>query len=176
MTDQSPEVAPEREDAVYFPVSATKLVVLSLCSFGLYGLYWFYRQWKLEAARTHEDLSPFWRAVFAPLFANSLFNRIKGFGDEGSLPPAGYSPAFLAVIFWVLNVSWRLPDPAWLLGLFTFLPLLPVRAAVAAINRTYTPKADANARFSGANVALVVIGGLLLILAIIGAFIPAPSE
>lgn len=28
----------------YFSVSVRKLVVMSLCTFGLYDLYWFYQQ------------------------------------------------------------------------------------------------------------------------------------
>lgn len=171
-TDQHIYPAPSQNDPVYFPVSATKLIVLSLCSFGMYELYWFYKNWKLEMARTGEKLSPFWRTFFAPLFAYSLFKRIKEFGD-GSSPPVEYSPGLLAVAFVALNVSWRLPAPFWLVATLAFLPLLPVRAAVAAINLQHAPQSDTNGEFSGGNILLVVVGGLLLLLAVVGTFLPA---
>ena len=51
----------------YFPVATHKFVVLSICTLGLYDLYWFYQNWQRVRRRTREDLSPFWRAAFAPL-------------------------------------------------------------------------------------------------------------
>ncbi len=171
MQDEPGIQRPNPTVPAYFPVSATKFVVLSLCSLGLYELYWFYQHWKLERERTGENLSPFWRAFFSPLFALSLFNRIRDFGAQRSTR-VGYSPGALAVAFFALQISWRLPDPYWLISMLAFLPLLPVRTAVASINSAYAPEASTNAKFSGANIALVVFGGLVLILAIAGTFLP----
>lgn len=171
LTDQPVNPAPAQKDPIYFPVSAAKFIALSLCSLGIYEFYWFYRHWKLERARTGQSLSPFWRAVFAPLFAYSLFTRIKEVG-EGSSVPVGYSPGLLAAGYFALMGSWRLPDPFWLISLFTFLPLLPIRVAVATINLKHAPNSGTNARFSGRNIILVVAGGLLLALVILGTFLP----
>ena len=175
MPDEPVAPVPSRQHPIYFPVSTIKLIVLSLSSFGIYEVYWFYQHWKLERGRTGEDLSPFWRAFFAPLFAYSLFTRIKEFGDRSSVP-VGYSPGGLAAAFLVLAASWRLPDPVWLITMLTFLPLLPVRTAVAAINRGQAPQADTNGRFSGANIIGVIVGGLLLLLAVIGTFLPGDAS
>jgi hypothetical protein len=160
-----------RSVPVYFPVSATKLIVLSICSFGLYELYWLYQQWRLERDRTREDVWPFWRAFFGLIFAFSLFSRIQRYGDETSVPVT-YSPGWLAAAFVALNISWRLPDPLWLISLLTFLPLLPVRKAIAMINAAKAPRAEVNEKFSWANVALVIGGGLLLLLAVLGTVLP----
>lgn len=171
MEDEPGVPRPSQPAPAYFPVSATKLVVLSLCSLGLYELYWFYQHWKLEYARTEEPMSPFWRAVFAPLFAYSLFRRIQEFGAQRSLD-IRYSPGALAATFFALGACWRLPDPFWLVSLLSFLPLMPVRTAVAAINLAHAPEASTNGRFSGGNVVLVIVGGLFLLLALVGTFVP----
>jgi uncharacterized CHY-type Zn-finger protein len=92
LAEPSPAEAPSMPtpEPIYFPVSATKFMVLSLCTLGIYQLFWFYRNWKLEKARTGEDMWPFWRAVFSPLFANSLFVRIRDRASEASVP-VGFS-------------------------------------------------------------------------------------
>jgi hypothetical protein len=117
----------------FYPVSTAKLIVLSLCTVGLYQLVWFYKTWKQEQERTGEDLSPFWRSVFAPLFASSLFTRVQEQATELALP-SSYSSLALAVAYFALGAAWRLPEPYNLVALLAFLPLLPVRATVAAIN------------------------------------------
>ena len=35
----------------FFAVSLLKLTVLSLCTFGVYELFWFYRNWRLIKLR-----------------------------------------------------------------------------------------------------------------------------
>jgi hypothetical protein len=47
-----------------------------------------------------------------------------------------------------------------------------VQAAVDQINLKLAPGADPNARFSGLNIFGMVIGGLLLVLGIVGSFLP----
>ncbi|MGY0646353.1 MAG: DUF4234 domain-containing protein, partial [Paraglaciecola chathamensis] len=61
----------------YFTVSTFKLVVMSIFTFGIYDLYWFYRNWTALKKLERPEIMPFWRAFFAPLFAYSLFSRIQ---------------------------------------------------------------------------------------------------
>jgi hypothetical protein len=165
----------------YFGVGILKLAVLSLCSFGIYDLFWCYRQWNQERDRTGETLSPLWRAVFAPLWAFSLFERIHRRAMSNRLP-ADWSPNALAIAFLALNVTWRLPDPYWLVSLLTFLPIIPVQRTINTLNTKAAPETDRNDRFSGPNLALLLLGGALLALAIYGTFVPvdpytpAPAE
>jgi hypothetical protein len=87
--------------------------------------------------------------------------------DPGVSLPAG--PLALAVL--ALALAANLPDPYWLVTLLGFLPLLPVQAAVNRVNLQLAPDADPNARFSGWNIAGVVVGGLLVALAMLGMFV-----
>lgn len=61
----------------YFPVSEGKLMTLYILSFGLYGIYWFYKNWKLQQPKMDKKIFPLLRAIFSIFFTHSLFNRIN---------------------------------------------------------------------------------------------------
>ena len=58
------------------PVSGGKLITLYILSFGLYGVYWFYKNWKLQEPKMDKKIYPVWRAIFSIFFTHSLFKRI----------------------------------------------------------------------------------------------------
>lgn len=78
---QEKEIQSPSSDAViaplYFPVSPLKLVVMSVCTIGIYELYWQYKNWSLIKEREKLDIRPFWRAWFAFFFCYPLFKRIR---------------------------------------------------------------------------------------------------
>lgn len=174
---QAAEEAPERiQGPVYFPVSTTKLFLLSVTTFGLYELFWFYKYWSFEKARTKEKISPFWRTFFAPLFAFSLFGRVSelsGTAPFKHLRHFSHSDSVTcAGVFLALAAGVRLPEPWWLVSLFSFVPLLTVQRAVNRINKVHAPEADPNSRFNVANIIVVVLGGILVLMAVAGTFMP----
>ena len=154
-----------------FAVSLSKLSVMSLCTFGFYELYWCYKQWDAGRRREQEELSPFWRAFFAPIWAFSLFSRIQQLTAKHGVP-ATWSGNGLALAFLLLGITWRLPDPLWLVSLLTFLPLLVVQRSINVLNAVVAPSAERNDRYSGANVVVIVIGVILLVFAIWGTLFP----
>ena len=160
--------------APQFAVSLSKLVVMSLCTFGLYELYWAYKHWDAQRRREREELSPFWRAFFAPLWAFSLFPRLQRITAMYGVP-ATWSGSGLALAYFLLHLVWRLPDPYWLLSLLGVLPLLVVQRSVNTLNETVAPEAPRNNTYSGANVVAIMIGGVLLLAAIVGTLL-LPGE
>ncbi len=156
-----------------FPVATHKFVVLSICSFGIYELYWCYQNWKRLKQASGENLSPFWRAFFAPLWGFSLFKRIRALALSTGTP-IDWSSGVLATFYLVLNITWRLPDPWWLISLATFIPILPVQQAAQRVNERYAGDIaeGRNDSYSTANIVLIVLGGLFLILAVVGTFMP----
>src|SRR5262249_4420660 len=60
----------------YHHVSKLKFCIFSLVSFGLYELYWFYKNWKYIRNRDHSDIWPFWRALFSPIWCHGLVKDI----------------------------------------------------------------------------------------------------
>jgi len=63
MDDQKP---------IFSPVSKTKLAVMSICTLGMYDLYWFYKNWGLVKDRNNLEIKPFWRAFFAFFYCHLI--------------------------------------------------------------------------------------------------------
>jgi hypothetical protein len=72
----------------------------------------------------------------------------------------------------VITILWKLPDPYWILTYLAVFCLVPVQAVVNDTNRATNPSHDGNSAFTGWNIATVVVGSLLFVLAMIGAFTP----
>ncbi|HEX6747783.1 MAG TPA: DUF4234 domain-containing protein [Longimicrobium sp.] len=168
---ESPYLAPPAavaEDELH-PLAIHKLVLLSIFTLGLYELYWFYRNWKRVRARTGEDISPFWRAFFAPLWAYSMFEEV----DRQALAQqmeVGWSSIALGAAYFLLSAAWRLPDPWSLITFVGFLPLLPVQASINAMAARRGVRADDS--FDGRHYAAFAVGSLLLLLAVAGTLLP----
>jgi hypothetical protein len=164
----------EREhsaEPVFFPVSVVKLLVLSLCTFGLYEMYWFYKNWQLVKRREHSNIVPVMRSVFGVFFCYSLFEKVSDQAEHAGTGSIAAGP--LAAGWIVLTILWRLPDPYWLVTFLAVLFMLPVQQAINAINSQAAPGHDPNRSFSGWNIAAVIIGSLFFALALIGLFLPS---
>ena len=156
-----------------FPVATHKFILLTVFSFGVYEVYWFYQNWKRIAETSNEAMSPFWRAIFAPLWGFSLFGHIRDLAaSEGVV--TRWSPTVLATLYLLLHLLYRLPDPWWLICLATVVPMVPVQQAAQRINERKLDVAseDRNHRYSGKNIAVICVGGLMLSLLVLGMFIP----
>jgi hypothetical protein len=146
---------------VFFPVSLSKFVIMSLGSLGIYHVSWIYWNWRHERDRAGERLSPFWRTFFAPLWLHSLFHRVKQTADQTSVENH-WSVGVLTVTTIGLWLCSLLSMPWALLSLVAFLPAVPVQRTVNEVNRKNAPGASRNERLSRWNLVLVAIGLLLL--------------
>src|SRR6516164_10729050 len=123
------------DGAVFYAVSAKKFLLLSITSFGLFEVYWMYRNWKYERKAFGRHISPFWRSVFAPIYVYPLLGEISWLsktklGFDRSLP-AG----IMATIWILINVAGRLPDPWGLVIILRPFILLPALAYVKELNK-----------------------------------------
>lgn len=152
---------------VFFPVSTLKLVVMSLCTLGLYEVYWFYMNWRFVKLRDRSDIWPLPRAIFGFFFCFAMFDRMRRDGNARSLgnpPPMGP----LTALWIVVTLCWKLPDPYWLVSYLAVAALVPVQIYVNRINAMDAPGHEVNRRFSALNWLGIVGGGLILILSIAG--------
>ncbi len=160
----------------FFPVAPHKFMVLSLCTLNLYPLYWCYHNWRRVAERTGEQLSPFWRAVFAPFWVFNLFSRIAEQAGERRVQ-VGWSHTFLGLVYLgMCALGWLLPDPWWLVNLAGFVPFLPVVQTIQQLNEGDTATESRNTAYSGANVATILVGGLIILMAVVGTFMSEEEE
>ena len=165
-------LTPSRSKApVFFPVSLTKLFLLSLCTLSLYQIYWFYKNWHFVKRRENSDIVPAARSILAVFFCYSLFKKIS----EHSVK-TGDKPVLAGVLgtSWIItNVLSILPDPYWLVSFLAVVFMLPIQSAVNSMNSKLAPDHDKNDRFSGWNIFGLIFGGLFLLLGVIGTFLPA---
>lgn len=151
------------------PLAIHKLVLLSLCTIGLYQVFWFYRNWTRVRERTGRNLSPFWRAFFAPIWSYSLFDEVADQARAAQVRVA-WSPMVHALAFFLLSAFWRLPGQWSLLCFLSVLPLVPVQLTINQMAALRGVRPDDT--FDRRHVTVVVIGGILVVLAVIGAFLP----
>ena len=181
------DVLPEDEVAVdppFFEVGLPKLAVMSICTFSLYQLYWFYQHWKRIAARERGAISPVARTIFSVVFCYPCFARIRDYdgSDDGSLsllaqrdfpadaPQVGWTlPAVPLTIGWtVMNLGgWVVPDPYTLLTLLDVVFLLPVQAYANRLNAISKRPHHRNTQLTVWNWVGVAVGGLLLLTALL---------
>jgi hypothetical protein len=169
---EMPLWASQAQAVALHPMSVGKLAVMSLFTFGLYQLYWCYRNWYLLKAFRREDVSPFWRAFFAPLFGFSLFRNVRNEAERNGVP-VGWSAGGMGLLFFVLAGLNRLPDPYWLVTLLMFVPLLPVQATINELNARSRQPAPVNEKYSAINLLGIGVGGLFLALVAIALAFPA---
>jgi hypothetical protein len=110
---------------------------------------------------------PFWRAFFAVFFCYQCFSHIRKY-DHSSVTAGTLAAGPLAAGWIVLNLSWRLPDPYWLITFFAFLFILPIQQRANEINNAVAPGHDPNSRFTWQNWAGIAIGSVILALDVIG--------
>src|SRR5688572_949996 len=156
---------------LYHHVSKLKFILFSIVSFGLYEVYWFYKNWKYVGRRDGSGIRPFWRGVFSPIWCHPLCKDIDhhyGGLSTGTL-------VLIPLLYFLLVLASRLPDPYWLLSLVSFAPLLPLVSRIDDINRGRDVVASYYSRFSLGSVALSLIGALLLALMLVDQFGLTPS-
>lgn len=158
-------------EAIFFPVGLTKLTILSIALLGFYQIYWFYKNWKCVQRNYGDNVNAPIRAIFYPLVAYPLFKRMREHAESAGVYTR-LQAGMLAAVLFVLGFAWRLPDPYWFAGLAAFLPLLPVQLTVNELNQKLAPRAEANRRLSAWNMLGVVLGTILIVLAVIGTFVP----
>jgi len=166
-----------------------RLVLLSILTFGLYQIYWFYRNWKHLKIHNNLDIRPGWRTLglFVPVWNILLvweqFRDIHDFAEQRFCKtyPTGWLAAgfivFSGISFWLNFLKWRTTDPTELLGLsvgglgFDLLGLLLLAVVQRTLNSLWKevqPELEIRKSFSWKEIALLVIGGTWWALTMIG--------
>jgi hypothetical protein len=152
----------------FFAVSPFKLVVLSTCTLGLYQIYWFYKQWVSIKEHSEPHIIPWGRALFGIFWCYSCFECVRKDEQHFRIEPT-LAAGPLAVGWIAATLTWRLPEPYFLIGFLTPLMLIPVQQHINRINALAAPEHDGNSRFGAWNWVAVVAGGLFAALVVLGA-------
>lgn len=157
-----------RDQAQYYPVSILKFLVLSYVSLGLYGVFWFYKNFQWIKERDKSSAWPFWRGVFGGIWYFSLINNVR---KNSSFQISMGAAIALAVIYFLLNMATNqyalrgdFPVPLIIgivLDIGFVLPLLPLVAGINRFNGDSSQAFRKNSRFGPVAILAILIGGPL---------------
>lgn len=159
------------EHTEYYSISTKKLVLMSVLTFGLYEVYWFYRNWKAVKIQEGRKISPFWRAIFSPIFCYSLFKRIGLAANQKGYPKKP-SPGLLTLGYIFVSALYKLPEPFDLLSSLSFLMLLPIAEAIRFNNARVNPQSTDEEKLNRPQIIFLVIGIILWVLTVLGYVFP----
>ena len=176
---KAPDAAPldvntSESSTNFFVVSRKKLTTLYILTFGLYGLVWFYENFKSIKRTAGESIRPVPRAIFSVFYTHGLFKRINVAAKAKEIS-VGWSHVSLASAFVILQILGQVLDQisevAGLMMMVVFLPisahiLVQVQATVNAIQDDSI--VEANNRFTIANYIWCVLGVVFWLLVLVG--------
>ena len=146
-----------------------KVVWLSILTFGIYEIIWFYKSWKTLAVKFGYKVSPFWRAIFAGITGFWLFPTISKYVEKFEME--SFDGMLFAVLYLILNMLYRLPDPLWIICFASVAIIALAQDKINKVNAQYFPNAPVN-KWRGINTFWSILGGIILLLALVGMFIP----
>lgn len=151
---------PADGEAVYFPVALPKFALMWVCTFGFYGVYWFYRNWLYVKRRDGSSIMPALRALFCPLWYYPLYAELRRDNARRDparrhLPPVpaaiGFALAFGAVI------AAAVAGYAIIAVTASMLLALPLANYVNFVNRGNPPAIRGNSRLRLAHGVLFLL-------------------
>jgi len=159
---------------LYIPVS--RLILMSIISFGVYEMYWIYKNWRYVKERDHlyMHIRPFWRGWFGIFYCHSLLRRIHEDEEARAIQVPLFSPNGLAtgwvVLIIISNIVGRAPGiAASIIAAFipSFLCLVPVQNYVNSVSEQRSP-GQPYYRWSSGHVVCLVFGIIIWALLLIG--------
>jgi hypothetical protein len=175
-------------DNAFYVVSMLKFTLLFFFTFGMYRIYWFYKNWSSYKDRSSyagsrdRDIWPIPRAIFSIFFIHSLFHKVDEYATEKMRPldwKVDMSATILVMLVIVSNVCGRLWDKdigSPLTGL-VWIATIPAmyfsfRNAQQCINSSCgDPEGVSNSKLTAANWVWITIGAIFLLL-VIGLLVP----
>ena len=154
----------------FYSVREEKLAILSLATFGLYQVYWFYKNWALAKAQYRPKIHPLWRAIFSPLYCFSLAASVECAARAARVRKRG-SPVLLALSYLGICNLGFLEGPLGLLCLFSFIPLIPIQRQIQRVHEALRPDLDSTVGWSMASYAALVMGFVPFTVAAVALFV-----
>jgi hypothetical protein len=168
----------------FYVVSRKKLSILYMATFGMYGVFWFYKNWSNYKNRTMENRSiwPVPRGIFSIFFTHALFREVKAYGHDKTALTGWNNNSHATKLVLTTIVAHMLDRLSYrsfgspytdLASLVILVPLLiQFLSAQHMINASCgDPDGESNSRFTNANYAWIALGLIFWILGILGMFV-----
>ncbi|MEI7475593.1 MAG: DUF4339 domain-containing protein [bacterium] len=148
---------------LFVPISAAKLIIMSIFTMGLYQPYWFYKNWQVIKKYEKSDISPYWRTSFYLFFCYDFFKRVKNYSGQVGVN-ADYNPEVMTILFAMMTIVGSLSTNLILIYFLSFLPLLPVLESINKLNKKYNYDVPVNNDFTIANIIAIIFGTAFMVL------------
>jgi hypothetical protein len=171
-----------------FAVGTKKLWIMSIATFGLYGVYWFERNYRFQKRLTGESSWPLARALFSVFFVNDLLKRISAEATEAGITHAwsagGLSGLYVASVILrsvIDRFAGKVTEPATsvVLSFVSFALVFGMTHALARAQETVNETLarthagfERNTHFTAANWIVIAIFAPLLLLGLLSGFLP----
>ncbi len=168
------------DGASFYTVGLPKLYILSMCTFNLYHLVFWWRHWK-RIKQGGANISPFWRTVFSPLMFFDFRTRVRTELIAQDVPVAA-ALSWAPALYLLLNVVDRVVARADAVGIgmfaltvgTTLLSTWTLAVTQGAINALHTANGGVvqDTRPSAGAVVFVLLGLVFWGLAAVGYLVP----
>jgi len=152
-------------------------VLLSIMTFGIYDVYWYYKNWKRIKKYKELKFSPVWRTIglFIPILNLFLIYKAhveyREFIKEKEINSEIY-PGRIVLVIMISAALVRLPDPYWLLSFVGTIPLAMVQGVLNDLWRKLQVDCIHTNKLNGRQILLIVFGGILWLLVLLGMTLP----
>ncbi len=125
------------EEFKYYPVAIPKLAAMWFFTFGLYAIYWFYKNWLFIKNRDNSSLMPIARGIFNifwyyPLYTDLLADNKSN--HEKKHLPGKFIAGIAAIIFFLANFYAHKGYFTIVILTITFVTILPLANYINYIN------------------------------------------
>lgn len=166
----------EEKFSYYQPV--WQYVLFSVLTFGLYDIYWYYKNWKHLKVVKNLTISPGWRTagLFVPIWGIYLIYRFHS--DYQNLViendiDRNINPIVIVIVVIISSLLVKLPGPYSLLAFINVIALAQVQSVLNRIWLKIQPEYQIRTKLRGSHIIMIVIGSLLWGLVILGMLIPS---
>jgi hypothetical protein len=152
-------------------------VLLSIITFGIYDIYWYYRNWKNLRSFKNLNFSAVWRTVGLCIPILNLFliyhahKQYRNLVNEEGIQRDIY-PGIIVMVIIISTGLTNLPDPYWLLCFVGTIPLAIVQSVLNELWIKVQPEHIHRTKLHGRQIFLIVVGGIVWFLAILGMILP----
>lgn len=161
----------------YHVVPVWRLVLMSVLSFGLYEVYWMYKNWQSIKRADRSSIWPAIRALFGGFTYFSMLTDLNLYSITrmrtndtalASLSTPRLSGA-LGIGYLVSSMTWRLPDPYWLITTVNVAFLVPAARRIWELSSEHAR--NKAARWSWSHSVASLLGLAFWLLALLGLFL-----
>lgn len=152
----------------WFAIGPVKLMILSVCTFNLYLVYWNYKQWSCYKKARGANIIPLGRAFFQIFFVRALFREIR---NTGSPTLSADALGGLYILIQILDrIAARMDVGVFgMVGFLLSLVVVPVQQEINRQIIANDPGANLNSSFKVGDIVIILMGSAFFMLIIIGA-------